>query len=204
MHEHFYLIGVDEAGRGPLCGPVVAGAVLLRPGQELQGMACSKTLSATQRVRLQARIQAEAMAWATASASVEEIDRLNILQASLLAMHRAVDAVCAQAQQQGVGLDQLWVLVDGNRCPLWSYASQCVVKGDTKVPAISAASILAKVARDAWCAKQALLYPQYELDVHKGYPTPRHLELLHQHGPCVLHRRSFKPVAALLHALDNA
>lgn len=192
-----YLIGVDEAGRGPLCGPVVAGAVLLRPGQVLQGMACSKTLSPKRRVQLQAVIEHEALAYSTASASVEEIDRLNILQASLLAMHRAVDAVYATLQQQGVGLDQVLVLVDGNRCPRWPYRSQAVVKGDAKVPAISAASILAKVVRDAWCAEQALLYPQYELEVHKGYPTARHLQLLQQHGPCALHRRSFRPMKDL-------
>ena len=199
-----YVVGVDEAGRGPLCGPVVAGAVLLRPGQNLEGMACSKTLSAKHRQQLQVRIHAEALACSTASASVEEIDRMNILQASLLAMHRAVDAVCANLQQQGISLAQVLVSVDGNRCPRWPYASEAVVKGDSKVPAISAASILAKVSRDAWCAEQALLYPQYELDVHKGYPTPRHLQLLRQHGPCALHRQSFKPVANLAANLAGA
>ncbi|MCQ8896022.1 ribonuclease HII [Limnobacter humi] len=195
--EGRWIIGVDEAGRGPLCGPVVAGAAALADPNPIEGLACSKTLSPKRRAALYAHITAHAPAWALAQGSVEEIDELNILQASLLAMHRAVDQVVAQLQ---LPLDHVLVLVDGNRLPQWPYRSVAVVKGDEKVPAISAGSILAKVNRDRWCEAQARLYPQYGLDVHMGYPTPMHLERLQIHGASPIHRRSFGPVQQVLAA----
>lgn len=189
------VIGVDEAGRGPLCGPVVAGAVLLATPNLIEGLACSKTLSAKKRVRLAEDIEQQAEAWALSHASVEEIDQINILQASLLAMKRAVDAV---VQKANVNPDHCLVLVDGNKLPKWNYQAIAVVKGDAKVPAISAASIMAKVSRDAWCEEHALVYPQYEIDIHMGYPTPRHMALLRQHGASPIHRKTFKPVRDVL------
>ncbi len=189
------VIGVDEAGRGPLCGPVVAGAVLLDEPNTIEGLACSKTLRPARREALAQVIELNSRACAVAQASVEEIDTLNILQASLLAMWRAVDAVVARA---GLTIQDCLIVVDGNKLPKWSYQAITVVKGDTKVPAISAGSILAKVARDAWCNSHAEIFPKHEFDVHMGYPTPRHLELLKVHGATPVHRRSFRPVKEAL------
>lgn len=189
------IIGVDEAGRGPLCGPVVAGAVLLFNPNTIEGLACSKTLSPKKRHTLAHLIYQKARASAVAHCTVEEIDHLNILQASLLAMWRAVDLL---VQQAGLKPEECWIVVDGNNLPKWPYKSVAVVKGDTKIPPISAASILAKEARDEWCKIQAQHYPQYELDIHKGYPTPRHMALLVQHGATQLHRKSFRPVREAL------
>jgi len=181
--------GVDEAGRGPLAGPVVAAAVILDPRQPIAGLADSKKLSAAQRERLFEQIRAKALCCAVAEASVEEIDRLNILQATLLAMQRAV---------AGLRLPPAMVLVDGNRLPKLPMRAEAVVGGDALVPAISAASILAKVTRDRWCAGIDAVWPQYGFAAHKGYGTAAHLAALRAHGACEHHRRSFAPVAAVL------
>lgn len=187
------LAGVDEAGRGPLAGPVVAAAVILDELQPVRGLADSKVLTARRREALFDEICAKALCVCIAQASVEEIDRLNILQATLLAMQRAV---------AGLRLPPQRVLVDGNRLPQLPMAAQAIVKGDALVPAISAASILAKVTRDRLCAQLHASHPQYGFDGHKGYPTAAHLAALQAHGPCVEHRRSFAPVrlALALHA----
>lgn len=177
--------GVDEAGRGPLAGPVVAAAVILDELQPIQGLADSKVLSPARRERLFDEIRAKALCCCIAQASVEEIDRLNILQATLLAMRRAVE---------GLRLRPNRVLVDGNRLPPLSIAAEAIVKGDAKVPAISAASILAKVHRDQLCLQLHESHPEYGFAVHKGYPTAAHLQALREHGPCAHHRRSFAPV----------
>ena len=184
------LCGVDEAGRGPLAGAVFAAAVVLHPGR-FEGLADSKLLSARVREELSARIRAEAAAWAIASASVEEIDRLNILQASLLAMKRAVESL---------GMIPEEVCVDGNRVPRLELKCRAIVKGDRLVAAISAASILAKVARDAEMTALDARYPGYGFAEHKGYASPEHLAALRERGPCEIHRRSFEPVHALLQA----
>ena len=184
------LCGVDEAGRGPLAGAVFAAAVVLHPGR-FEGLADSKLLSAKVREELSVRIRAEALAWAVASASVEEIDRLNILQASLLAMKRAVE---------GLGMDPAEVCVDGNQVPRIAYKCRAIVKGDRLVAAISAASILAKVARDAEMVAMDERYPGYGFAGHKGYASPEHLCALRERGPCEIHRKSFEPVQALLQA----
>lgn len=193
--QGLHVIGVDEAGRGPLCGPVVAGAALLASPNPIEGLACSKTLSATKREALAGLIHKQAKACAVAQATVEEIDQLNILQASLLAMWRAVDLV---VQQAGLTPEECLVAVDGNKLPKWPYKAIAVVKGDTKIPAISAGSILAKVARDDWCNTHAIQYPLYEFNVHMGYPTPRHMALLREHGATPVHRKSFRPVREAL------
>ncbi len=185
--------GVDEAGRGPLAGPVVAAAVILDDLRPIRGLADSKALSAPTRERLHDEIRAHALCCSVGEASVHEIDELNILQATLLAMRRAV---------QGLRLKPVKVLVDGNRLPELDVLAEAVVGGDAIVPAISAASIVAKVHRDRWCAEQHALYPQYGFDAHKGYGTAEHLAALRTHGPCPLHRRSFAPVAALLAARE--
>jgi ribonuclease HII len=177
--------GVDEAGRGPLAGPVVAAAVILDELQPIAGLADSKALSPRRRERLFDEIRARALCCSIACASVEEIDRLNILQATLLAMQRAV---------QGLRLLPHRVVVDGNRLPALPMPAAAVVRGDAKVQAISAASILAKVQRDRWCEDLHVAFPQYGFDGHKGYPTAAHLAALAQHGPCAAHRRSFAPV----------
>lgn len=195
------VIGVDEAGRGPLCGPVLAGAVLLATPNPIEGLACSKTLSAKKRSQLALAIEREAEAWAVSHASVEEIDQINILQASLLAMRRAVDAVIQKAK---IDPEACLVVVDGNKLPKWNYQAIAVVKGDAKVPAISAASIMAKVRRDAWCEEHAVLFPQYEIDVHMGYPTPRHMALLKEYGASPIHRKTFKPVREVLGLAQHA
>ena len=181
--------GVDEAGRGPLAGPVVAAAVILDDLKPIPGLADSKTLSPRQRERLSAEIHARALCFSVAQASVEEIDRLNILQATLLAMRRAV---------MGLRLKPHKVLVDGNRLPTLDIVAEAVVQGDRKVPAISAASILAKVARDRWCLEIDAEYPAYGFAAHKGYGTAQHLLALQTHGATPWHRRSFSPVARVL------
>lgn len=183
------LAGVDEVGRGPLAGDVVAAAVILDPARPIEGLRDSKKLTAARREQLAVEIREQALAWAVARASVAEIDELNILQASLLAMHRAVRALDPQPA---------YVLVDGNRLPRWDYASEPVVKGDDRVPAIAAASILAKVQRDGELQELELRYPGYGFGAHKGYPTPAHLAALRELGVTPAHRRSFGPVRALL------
>lgn len=181
--------GVDEAGRGPLAGPVVAAAVILDPRRPIPGLADSKTLSPARRQELAERIRANALAWALGRAEVEEIDRINILRASLLAMQRAVAALA---------LAPSLVLVDGNRAPALSCPVRTIVRGDVTQPAISAASILAKVARDAEMCALDRCYPGYGFARHKGYPTPEHLEALRRLGACPIHRRSYAPVQARL------
>ena len=183
------LAGVDEAGRGPLAGPVVAAAVILDELAPIKGLRDSKVLTARARERLFDEIRARALCCSIAQASVEEIDTLNILQATLLAMQRAVD---------GLRLRPHKVLVDGNRLPVLTMSAQAIVKGDAKVRAISAASILAKVYRDRLCQELHAQHPEYGFGGHKGYPTAAHLAALRAHGPCSQHRRSFAPVRALL------
>ena len=191
MPDSILIAGVDEAGRGPLAGPVVAAAVILDPDQPIAGLADSKKLSPIRREQLAVEIRAKSLAWALGRAEVAEIDRLNILQASLLAMQRAVTALSIVPEQ---------ALVDGNRCPRLACPCQAIVKGDATVPAISAASILAKVARDAELRELHERYPRYGFARHKGYPTAAHLDALHRFGPCPELRRSFAPVAAVLQA----
>ena len=181
--------GVDEAGRGPLAGPVYAAAVVLDPAAHIVGLADSKVLTAVRRLELAGQIRRHARAWAVASASVAEIDAINILQASLLAMRRAVE-------QLEVAPDE--VLVDGNRCPQIGYPVRAIVKGDNLIAAISAASILAKTARDAEMLRLHQIYPNYGLDRHKGYPTAAHLAALERHGVSEIHRRSYAPIRRLL------
>ena len=182
------LVGVDEAGRGPLAGPVVAAAVMLDDRAPIRGLRDSKQLTALARERLFEEILAKALCCRIAQASVEEIDRLNILQATLLAMRRAV---------AGLRLRPHLVLVDGNRTPAVDMPVRAIVKGDMTVPCISAASILAKVHRDRLCAELHERHPEYGFAAHKGYPTPAHLAALRAHGPCPEHRRSFAPVREL-------
>jgi ribonuclease HII len=183
------MAGVDEAGRGPLMGPVVAAAVILDELNPIKGLADSKKLTARKRDKLYDEIRAKALCFSVALATVEEIDTLNILQATMLAMKRAVE---------GLRLKPHKVLVDGNRLPVLSMLSEAIVKGDALVPAISAASILAKVHRDRWCVEFDLQYPQYGFAGHKGYGTTAHLAALREHGACPQHRRSFAPVAEVL------
>jgi len=180
--------GTDEVGRGPLAGDVVAAAVILDLQRPIVGLTDSKKLSARRRQQLAEQITVSARACSVGRASVAEIDELNILQASLLAMHRAVD---------GLGIEPEFVYVDGRHLPRWHYASQAVVKGDSLVPAIAAASILAKVTRDAEMLELDARFPGYGFAQHKGYPTAAHLAALQRLGPCAVHRRSFAPVAAL-------
>lgn len=183
------LAGVDEVGRGPLAGDVVAAAVMLDPRRPITGLRDSKKLSATRREQLALEIRECALAWSVARATVAEIDEHNILQASLLAMHRAVLALAPQPA---------YVLVDGNRLPRWDYASEPVVKGDDRVPAIAAASILAKVQRDGELVALDRVYPGYGFASHKGYPTAVHLAALKRLGVTPVHRRTFGPVRTLL------
>ncbi len=187
------IAGVDEAGRGPLAGPVTAAAVILDPVEPIRGLDDSKRLSAVRRAALESEIKRRALAWFVATASVEEIDRVNILQATLLAMQRAV---------AGLKRSPRMVLVDGNRCPDLDCPAQAVVGGDATVPVISAASILAKVARDREMTRLDGLYPGYGLARHKGYPTRAHIAALRELGPCEVHRRSFRPVRELLSGID--
>ena len=185
-----YLIcGVDEAGRGPLAGPVCAAAVILDPDKPIGGLKDSKRLSAGNRLRLADEIRAKAIAWAVAWATVEEIDEINILQASLLAMRRSV-------MDLAVAPNEVWV--DGNRCPELPYPSRAIVKGDALEPAISAASIRAKTARDKTMVELARYYPEYGFDRHSGYPTADHIEALRLHGVTSVHRRTFGPVRRIL------
>lgn len=195
MMNDSLVCGVDEAGRGPLAGAVFAAAVILDPGDPIIGLADSKTLSESKREQLAAEIRQRAFAWAVASSSVEEIDTMNILQASLLAMKRAVEALLAR---DGQGIVPHRVLVDGLHCPKISLPTQAIVKGDSKEPAIAAASILAKTARDEEMRTLHLLYPQYEFSTHKGYPTKAHIQSLQRHGVSPIHRRSYGPVKKLL------
>jgi ribonuclease HII len=182
--------GVDEAGRGPLAGPVFAAAVILDPRQPIHGLDDSKKLTAPRREKLFDEIRAKALCCAIAQASVEEIDQLNILQATLLAMQRAVKALRLRPAK---------VLVDGNRLPVLEMLAEAIVGGDALVPAISAASILAKVERDRWCVQLDLAHPQYGFAQHKGYGTAQHMAALQQHGACDQHRKSFAPVTQVLH-----
>ena len=188
------IAGVDEAGRGPLAGPVVAAAVILDPDRPLSGLADSKTLSEKRRGVLAGQIRDQALAWALGRAEVEEIDRINILQASLLAMQRAVTALALAPEL---------ALIDGNRCPELPCAARAVIKGDSRVEAISAASILAKVARDAEMIELDTCYPGYGLASHKGYGSRAHLAALESLGVTPIHRRSYAPVRRLLEGLES-
>lgn len=188
-HPPGLLAGVDEAGRGPLAGPVVAAAVILDERNPIAGLDDSKKLTAMRRERLFDEIRAKALCCSVAWATVAEVDQFNILQATMLAMQRAVT---------GLRLKPVRVLVDGNRLPRLDVPAEAIVKGDALVPAISAASILAKVWRDRWCIDIDRLYPAYGFAGHKGYGTAAHMQALRQHGPCPEHRRSFAPVAQCL------
>jgi len=188
-NEDDVICGVDEAGRGPLAGPVFAAAVILDPARPIAGLRDSKKLSEVQRDALAIEIRQHALGWCIAQSSEQEIDEINILQATMLAMRRAVE---------GLKVRPTLALIDGNRCPVMSVRSEAIVKGDDKVAAISAASILAKTARDAALMELHRLYPQYAFDQHKGYPTALHLELLREHGVSPVHRKSYAPVRALL------
>jgi ribonuclease HII len=181
--------GVDEAGRGPLAGPVFAAAVILDPGKPIPGLRDSKKLTEAKRDELAPLIRAHALAWAVAQASEAEIDKINILQASMLAMRRAVEAL---------SVAPTLALIDGNRCPVMKIQTIAIVGGDDKEEAISAASILAKTARDAALVALHVRYPEYAFDQHKGYGTALHLERLKLHGPSPVHRRSFAPVREAL------
>jgi len=189
MRAAHSICGVDEAGRGPLAGPVYAAAVVLDPERPIEGLKDSKLLTERKREFLEKKIFEQAFACAVAHATVEEIDRLNILQATLLAMRRAV---------QGLGMlpDEAWI--DGNRCPGLVCRERAIVRGDRLHAVISAASILAKTARDAEMRRMHERFPQYCFDRHKGYPTPEHLALLARYGPSEIHRRSFAPVRRML------
>ena len=179
------LAGVDEAGRGPLVGNVVASAVILNVDQPIEGLADSKKLTAKRREQLAEQIRERALAWSVVSISPAEIDRINILQATMLAMKQAVEQLTVQADH---------VFIDGNRCPDISIPATAIVKGDARVAEISAASILAKVERDSQMLELHQRFPQYGFDKHKGYPTKAHMDSLAQHGPCVEHRFSYAPV----------
>ncbi|MGA9702866.1 ribonuclease HII [Pseudomonas sp.] len=182
---HELVAGVDEVGRGPLCGAVVTAAVILDPSRPILGLNDSKKLTEARREKLYDEICEKALSWHIARAEVGEIDELNILHATMLAMQRAVE---------GLHITPKIAMIDGNRCPKLSMPAEAVVKGDSKVPAIAAASILAKVSRDREMAAFELIYPGYGIGGHKGYPTPVHLEALARLGPTPIHRRSFAPV----------
>ncbi len=188
-HAGLLIAGVDEAGRGPLAGAVFAAAVILDPDKPLAGVTDSKKISEQQREDFYHLIIGSSLCYAVATASAEEIDQINILQASLLAMHRAVQQLHKQPE---------FVYVDGLYCPRWEYASQALVKGDSRLSAIAAASILAKVSRDREMLELDSLYPDYGFAAHKGYPTPLHMQRLKTLGPCAIHRKTFKPVAECL------
>jgi len=185
-HDFETVAGVDEAGRGPLAGDVVAAAVILNPSRPIEGVNDSKKLSPGRRERVYEQIIEHALCYAVARVSAIEIDAMNILHASLLAMHRAVMAL---------GVEPGFVYVDGNRCPRWPYPSQAVVKGDSLITSVAAASVLAKVERDRDMLILDAQFPEYGFASHKGYPTTRHLEALTRLGPCAAHRRSYRPVA---------
>lgn len=188
-HSDELICGVDEAGRGPLAGPVTAAAVILDPNRPILGLRDSKKLSEVQRDALALEIKEKALAWAIAECSEQEIDELNILQATMLAMRRAVEAL---------KITPTLALIDGNRCPVMAVRSEAIVKGDDKVPAISAASILAKTARDHVLAQLHMQYPEYGFDQHKGYPTALHMAKLREFGVTPVHRKSYGPVKLLL------
>ena len=190
-----HVAGVDEVGRGPLAGPVVAAAVILDPHHPIEGLADSKALSEKARLRLDERVRNHALAWAIGRAEVEEIDQINILQASLLAMRRAVLALRPQPQH---------ALIDGNRCPDLPCSSEAIIKGDQSVAAISAASIIAKVSRDQEMVEMDELYPGYGFISHKGYPTKLHMASLWRLGVTPIHRRSFGPVKKVLAEFEKA
>ena len=189
QYQGLLLAGVDEVGRGPLMGDVVTAAVILDPARPIAGLADSKKLTEKKREALFFEIKEKSLCWAIARATPAEIDSINILQASLLAMKRAVEQLSTQPE---------YVLVDGNRLPRWHYRAEAVVKGDSRVAAISAASILAKVQRDSEMVLLDEQYPGYGFALHKGYPTAKHLAALQQLGVTPLHRRSYAPVAAIL------
>lgn len=188
-----WICGVDEAGRGPLVGSVVAGAVVLDPNQPIIGLRDSKKLSPARREQLYAEIMQKAQAWGVGQASPSEIDTLNILQATMLAMRRAIEAL-----SERLGEWPSKALIDGNRCPILPIASEAIIKGDAKEPAISAASIIAKVTRDQQMQALHTQYPQYGFNQHMGYPTEVHMQALKQYGPCEEHRRTFAPVRDLI------
>lgn len=192
-NQNLHICGVDEAGRGPLAGAVYAAAVILDPQRPIAGLADSKKLSERRREKLAAEIKERALAWAIARAEAAEIDRLNILQASLLAMRRAVE---------GLALVPSEALIDGLHCPKLAIPCRAIVKGDSSVAEISAASILAKTARDAEMLRLHQEYPQYGFDRHKGYPTAMHLEALRRHGASEIHRKSFAPVKLAVALLE--
>ncbi len=189
----FWICGVDEAGRGPLVGSVVAGAVVLDPSRPILGLKDSKKLSPTKREYLYAEIMQKAKAWGIGQASSIEIDELNILQATMVAMRRAVEDLANR-----LGEWPSKALIDGNRCPQLPITSEAIIQGDAKEPAISAASIIAKVTRDQQMQDLHLKHPQYGFNQHMGYPTEVHIQALRQYGPCVEHRRSFSPVRELI------
>ncbi|AFJ58045.1 ribonuclease HII [Pseudomonas fluorescens A506] len=191
---HELVAGVDEVGRGPLCGAVVTAAVILDPNRPILGLNDSKKLTEARREKLYDEICEKALSWHIARAEVEEIDELNILHATMLAMQRAVE---------GLHITPKMAMIDGNRCPKLTMPSEAVVKGDSKVPAIAAASILAKVSRDREMAAFELIYPGYGIGGHKGYPTPVHLEALARLGPAPIHRRSFAPVRQAYEARES-
>jgi len=194
LQKYAHIAGVDEVGRGPLVGAVVTAAVILDPNNPIEGLNDSKKLSEKKRLLLAEEIKAKALAWSLGRAERHEIDEINILKATMLAMQRAVN---------GLKIHPDFVLIDGNKCPILTCPAQAVVKGDSLVPAISAASILAKVTRDAEMDILHQQYPQYGFAEHKGYPTAKHLAALKEHGPIMEHRRSFKPVRdALSHLLS--
>ena len=182
------LAGVDEAGRGPLAGDVFSAAVILHPENIIFGLADSKKLSEKRRQELAVEIKEKALCWNVARSTVKEIDRFNILEATMMAMERAVE---------GLRIDPEYVVVDGNRLPLWRYASESIIKGDDKVPSISAASILAKVHRDEEMIAFDKLYPGYGFDCHKGYGTKKHFEAIRRLGPSLIHRKSFEPFKSM-------
>ncbi len=186
--------GVDEVGRGPLCGAVVTAAVILDPSRPILGLNDSKKLTEARREKLYDEIREKALSWCIARAEVEEIDELNILHATMLAMQRAVE---------GLHITPKLAMIDGNRCPKLAMPAEAVVKGDSKVPAIAAASILAKVSRDREMAAFESIYPGYGIGGHKGYPTPVHLEALARLGPTPIHRRSFAPVRLAYEAREG-
>lgn len=187
--EHKYIAGVDEVGRGPLAGPVVAAAVILDPNQPIEGLADSKKLSEAKRNKLALEIKEKALAWSICRAEVEEIDQINILQASLLAMKRSVESL---------RIAPTLALIDGNHCPQLDCSMEAIIKGDSKEKAISAASIIAKVARDTEMQEMELIYPGYGFAQHKGYPTKQHREAIVELGITPIHRRSYAPVQKLL------
>lgn len=188
-YQDVLLAGVDEVGRGPLVGDVVTAAVILNPEKPIKGLVDSKKISEKKREALFDEIQEKALCWSIARATPAEIDALNILQASLLAMKRAVEALQIQPE---------FVLVDGNRLPQWHYSAEAVVKGDSRVPVISAASILAKVQRDREMSVLDLQYPDYGFAIHKGYPTVQHMEALQRLGATPVHRKSYAPVKRVI------